>query len=140
MIREFQRSDTEQVMKIWLNGNREAHPFVSEKYWLDNFDAVQEQLLQAEVYVCETAGVIQGFIGITDGYIAGLFVDREYRSCGIGSQLLEYAKQIYGTLSLSVYQKNKRAAAFYFREGFSVLSEQPDEITGEMEYTMIWKA
>ena len=28
MIREFQTSDTEQVMKIWLSGNEDAHPFV----------------------------------------------------------------------------------------------------------------
>lgn len=33
MIREFQTADTEQVMQIWLNGNEDAHPFISKKYW-----------------------------------------------------------------------------------------------------------
>lgn len=32
MIREFQTADTEQVMQIWLNGNEDAHPFISKKY------------------------------------------------------------------------------------------------------------
>ena len=27
MIREFKISDTEQVMKLWLSGNEDAHPF-----------------------------------------------------------------------------------------------------------------
>ena len=139
MIREFQTADTEQVMQIWLNGNEDAHPFISKKYWCSNFSMVQEQLLQAEVFVYEKDGIIRGFIGITDGYIAGIFVDRKCRSCGIGKHLLEYVKQTHSTLSLGVYQKNKRAVSFYLREGFSILSEELDEATGETEYTMIWK-
>ena len=37
MIREFQTSDTEQVMKIWLSGNEDAHPFVPDGYWRKGF-------------------------------------------------------------------------------------------------------
>lgn len=48
-------------------------------------------------------------------------------------------EQTHSTLSLGVYQKNKRAVSFYLREGFSILSEELDEATGETEYTMIWK-
>lgn len=139
MIRRFQKTDTEQIMRIWLNGNEEAHPFIPREYWCSNFSMVQEQLLQAEVSVYETDGEIRGFIGIVDGYIAGIFVDRSCRSLGIGSQLLEYAKQTHDTLSLGVYQKNQRAAALYSREGFSIQSEELDEATGETEYIMLWK-
>lgn len=139
MIRRFQKSDTKKVMQIWLVGNEDAHPFIPKEYWHSNFSMVQEQLLQAEVFIYETDGKIQGFIGIIQEYIAGIFVDRRYRSFGIGKQLLEYAKQTHGRLSLCVYQKNKRAVALYFREGFSILSKELDEATGEMEYTMIWK-
>ena len=62
---------------------------------------------------------------------SGIFVDRKCRSCGIGKHLLEYVKQTHSTLSLGVYQKNKRAVSFYLREGFSILSEELDEATGE---------
>ena len=41
MIREFQTSDTEQVMKIWLSGNEDAHPFVPDGYWRSHFQEVQ---------------------------------------------------------------------------------------------------
>ena len=126
MIREFQTSDTEQVMKIWLSGNEDAHPFVPDGYWRSHFQEVQEALLQSKVFVYVTDEKILGFLG-------------NCRSCGIGRQLLTYAKQKYDTLSLNVYQKNSRAAAFYGREGFSVLSEGMEEATGEKEYTMVWK-
>lgn len=139
MIREFQTSDTEQVMQLWLAGNEDAHPFISKEYWRSHFAEVQEALLQAEVVVYETDGKIQGFIGMVSDYIAGIFVDKSCRSCGIGRQLLLYEKQKQDTLSLGVYQKNTRAAAFYLREGFSIQSEAVDEDTGESEYTMIWK-
>lgn len=136
MIRQFQISDTEQVMQIWLQGNEDAHPFIPGKYWRSHFAAVQEQIKQAEVSVYEAEGKIQGFIGITEGYIAGIFVSRSYRSCGIGRQLLEYAKQMHSTLSLDVYEKNTQAVDFYLREKFVIASRQTDENTGETEFTM----
>ncbi len=140
MIRKLQSTDTEQVMQIWMNGNEDAHPFIPKEYWESNFEMVKEQILQTQVFVCEIGGKVQGFIGIVDGYIAGIFVDKNHRSLGIGKQLLDYAKSRYRTLSLGVYRKNHRAVAFYLREGFSVLSEQFDEATGETEYTMVWKS
>lgn len=140
MIRKFQKADTKQVMQIWLNGNIDTHPFIPKEYWESNFEMVQEQLVQAEVYVYESGESIQGFIGIAGHYIAGIFVDKRCRSCGIGRQLLTHVKQIYPNLTLGVYQKNSRAINFYLREGFSVLSEQTDEDTEEVEYTMGWQS
>lgn len=140
MIRKFQKTDTGQVMQIWLNGNEEAHPFIPKEYWKSNFEMVREQILQAHVFVYSMYGEILGFIGIAEGYIAGIFVDKRHRSLGIGRELLDYAKTKYHSLSLDVYKKNNRAAAFYLREGFSILSEEFDEATGEAEYTMVWKA
>ena len=80
MIREFQILDTEQVMKLWFWGNVDAHPFVSEEYWHSHFNEVQEALLQAKVFVYDINGKVLGFIGLMNEYIAGIFVDRNYRS------------------------------------------------------------
>lgn len=135
MIRKLEKTDMEQVMQIWLSGNVEAHPFVAKDYWVSNYDMVQEQLFQAEVYVLEEDGEMKGFIGIEDDYLAGIFVDKKYRSTGIGKQLLKHVKERYKVLSLSVYQQNKRAVDFYLREGFFVREEGVDEETGNAEYT-----
>lgn len=139
MIRAFEKKDTKCVMALWYHGNCQAHPFVPESYWRSNIPMVQEQLLQAQVLVCEENGEIRGFLGMMDDYIAGIFVDEACRSEGVGKRLLDEAKQRYSTLTLHVYQKNERAVRFYLREGFSISMEGTEEDTGETEYRMIWK-
>lgn len=138
MIRKFQKSDIKEVMKIWLEGNVDAHSFVQEEYWKSNFQMVKEQLSQAEVYVYEDNGTLEGFIGLQKDYIAGIFVKKEYRSNGIGKELLDYAKAIHRELTLNVYKKNCRAFEFYKREGFLVVSEEIDQETGEADIAMRW--
>ena len=63
MIRELQKADITKVADIWLDTNIKAHNFISAQYWESNYELVKEMLLQAEVYVCESNGEIQGFIG-----------------------------------------------------------------------------
>lgn len=94
--------------------------------------------MKADIFVYDLNGEIKGFIGLMDEYIAGIFVDKAYRSQGIGRQLLEYVKQLHSTLSLNVYQKNERALRFYRENEFTIVSKQNDEHTGEIEFTMIW--
>lgn len=138
MIREFQISDTQIVIQLWLAGNEDAHSFIAKEYWQANFEEVEKQLLKADIFVYDLNGEIKGFIGLMDEYIAGIFVDKAYRSQGIGRQLLEYVKQLHSTLSLNVYQKNERALRFYRENRFTIVSKQNDEHTGEIEFTMIW--
>lgn len=138
MIRKFETKDTQCVMQIWLDVNIETHYFVPSDYWLSQYQSVQEQLLQADIYVYEQDNEIQGFVGMTDDYLAGIFVKKECRSKGIGKILLDCVKKNYPAFSLHVYQKNKRAWDFYLREGLSVVSEGIDEDTSEAECIMAW--
>ena len=139
MIRKLQKVDINRVADIWLTTNLKAHFFISEQYWISNYEFVKEMLPQAEVYVYEDDKMIQGFIGINDEYIEGIFVSDEMQSCGIGKLLLDYIKDKKERLQLNVYQKNARAISFYQREGFIIQCEGLDEATGEKEYTMLWK-
>lgn len=139
MIQKYQKTDAEQVMNIWLQGNKDGHPFIPQRYWESNLKMVQDQLSRAEVYVYKKEKTIRGFIGIQDDYIAGIFIERDYRRTGIGKQLLDYVKALHPVLTLNVYQKNQQAVKFYQREGFTLLSEDIDTDTREIEYTMIWR-
>lgn len=139
MIRKLTRADIDETATIWLETNRKAHDFISTEYWQSNFDMVKEMLLQAELYVYESEGSIQGFIGLNDEYIAGLFVSEQAQSHGIGKCLLNFMKDQKRKLSLSVYQKNIRAIHFYQREGFVIQCEKIDEHTDEKEYVMTWE-
>ena len=140
MIRKLLNGDIDRVADIWLKANLKAHFFISEQYWISNYEFVKEMLPQAEVYVYEDDKMIQGFIGINDEYIEGIFVSDEMQSRGIGKMLLDYIKDKKDRLQLKVYQKNVRAMSFYQREGFTIQSEGMDEFTGEKEYVMNWES
>ena len=138
MIRKFQASDLDAVMSIWLSANIEAHHFVDPSYWKSNFDLVRVMIPQAEVNVSEGDSGINGFIGVMNDYIAGIFVDGTARTNGIGSQLLDYVKRNKEKLSLRVFKKNTTAVSFYLHRGFQIDTEYIDPHTSELEYTMIW--
>lgn len=141
MIRTFRESDLSAIMKIWLDTNIKTHNFISEEYWTSNYDMVKEILPKAEIYVYEddVTNLIDGFIGLTDCYIAGLFVKDTAQSKGIGKQLLDYAKSIKSEMWLSVYKENVGAVHFYKREQFQIQSESVDDNTNAKELIMIWK-
>ena len=140
MIRKFESRDLDAVMQIWLHGNLDAHAFVPADFWTGHFDMVRDMLPQAELYVHEDADTrqIDGFIGLTENHIEGIFVAKAARSKGIGKALLDHVKPLKPSLTLSVYQKNERALAFYRREQFVVQSEGIDEDTNEADIQMLW--
>lgn len=140
MIREFRENDLDIIMQIWVDTNIQTHNFIPKEYWINNYDMVKEMLPQAEIYVYEDdeTNQIDGFIGLADVYIAGIFVKNGVQSKGIGKQLLDYVKCIKPRLNLSVYEKNTRAICFYQREKFIVQSETVDKNTNEKELVMSW--
>ena len=140
MIRKFENLDLDAVMQIWLQANLDAHAFIPASFWEAHFEMVRDMLPQAELYVHENEAPrqIDGFIGLTENHIEGIFVAKAARSKGIGKALLEYTKSRKPSLTLSVYQKNERAIAFYRREQFAVQANGIDEDTNEAEIQMLW--
>lgn len=139
-IERLRPADLQAVLRIWLAGNSQAHAFIPKAYWESNLPLVEKQLPQSEVYTAKENDLVCGFIGLCGGHIEGLFVDKACRGRGVGKALLDFAKTKYPALTLCVYQKNARAAAFYRREGFSLERAGTDANTGEPELQMRWQA
>lgn len=140
MIRKMIPADLKAVLQIWLTANLEAHAFIPAVYWRQNQAVVQKALMQADVYVYHECGVILGFIGLEDQFIAGLFVAKDARGQGIGSQLLAVVKAKHWRLTLTVYQQNHQACHFYQQAGFQVVKVQQDSATQATEFLMRWQA
>mgnify|MGYP001060218039 FL=1 len=138
MIRKFRENDLDNIMSLWLTANIEAHSFIDESYWKNHYDFVKEMIPKAEVFVSESDGTINGFIGLIDHNIAGIFVKNSKRSKGIGTELLNVIKCKRETLHLHVYKHNRRAILFYQNAGFEITAEEIDIDTSEVEYLMTW--
>ncbi len=136
----FPPNDTDRIMDIWLNGNKQAHCFIPGSYWESCAHKVQSLLSQADVFIWEEEGLIKGFAGMQGNYLAGIFVDQAFRCAGIGKKLLDFIKEQQPSFSLSVYKENRRALEFYLREGLTITAEGMDEATGHEEYTLTWNS
>ena len=132
MIREFKSADLDKVMEIWLQGNEQAHNFIDSNFFKQNFDIVEMLIPMSTVYVQDLDGV-KGFVGITENYISGLFVEQDYRRQGTGKALVNKAKQRYNELFVHVYKKNTDAINFFLSQNFEIISESINEESNESE-------
>lgn len=139
MIRRFEKSDISAVMEIWENENIRTHNFIKKEYWKNNYEYVKDILPNADIYVYILDKHIVGFIGVNNNYIEGIFVDINNQHSGIGTSLLDKVKEDKENLTVSVYKKNTNAIKFYEKNNFIIISENIDESTNEIEYTMTWK-
>lgn len=138
-IRGFEEADLQRIEEIWLEGNRKAHGFVPETYFLNHLPMLRELMPKVTVLIAEEEGTALGFLGMEDGFVMGLFVDPERTGEGIGTLLLKEAKEMTSSLKLKAFLKNSRAISFYLREGFEQLGIETDEGTGEQELVLSWK-
>ncbi|KJU74378.1 hypothetical protein AH70_06840 [Pediococcus damnosus LMG 28219] len=136
MVNELNEVQLKQVMHIWLMGNSQAHDFIDPGYWRSNYDEVAKQIQQATLILATQDDLICGFLGLVDGYIAGLFVKKDMQNQGLGTKLVVQAKKLQLPLTLSVYQKNEHAVKFYEAQGFSIVKQDTDAATKEIEFTM----
>lgn len=140
MIRKTLPGDMDRLMEIWLEANLDAHHFLPTDYWHSHWEEVRTVYFpQAETYVWEENGRLEGFLSLMEGsYIGGLFVSKESRGRGIGGVLLEHAKGLSSSLSLDVYAENRGAVRFYERHGFTAQSQEISQ--GHPELRMTWNA
>ncbi|RKS87358.1 putative acetyltransferase [Orbus hercynius] len=136
MIREYRASDLDRIMAIWLQGNEQAHHFIDANFFKNNYELVKLLIPMSTVYVQDIDGTITGFIGLTENYISGLFVDSAYQHQGNGQALIAKAKQQHNELFAHVYVQNTAAIAFYQSQGFEIDSQSINEETNQPEYLM----
>lgn len=137
MVRQYQGSDIEAVLDIWLRASIEAHDFVAAAFWESQLDDMRNLYIPgSETWVYEQEGAVLGFYSLCDNHLAAIFVEPQRQGLGIGKLLLAHAKAQRESLTLSVYQENQASCGFYLSQGFRIVSEQAEPHTGRMEYTM----
>lgn len=68
-------------------------------------------------------GSMVGFVAATRDSISQLYVRKANHRCGVGSQLLTWAKaQSGGSLWLFTFDRNAGARTFYERHGFRIVA------------------
>ncbi|ART81690.1 GNAT family N-acetyltransferase [Oceanisphaera profunda] len=134
MIRAAKAIDEEAIQEVWLLASLQAHDFIPAAFWWQQQAAMRARYFPAaEIWVCERAQEVQGFVALIDDYLAALFVRPDCQQQGIGRALLDFAKQQRTQLSVTLYCENDIAVNFYLNQGFTVLKEGTDAASGQPE-------
>lgn len=137
MIREFELSDMNDVLDIWLKASIKAHSFVERKFWESKIDDMREIYIPAsDTFVFTDKGIIKGFFSLHGDTLAAMFVSPEFQGKGIGQKLMDKAKYLRNKLVLTVYKENAKSIDFYKKCGFVMIEEKVDEHTGHIEILM----
>lgn len=137
MIRDYREADIDQILAIWLSASIKAHDFIESAFWKSKISEMRDVYIPAsETLVYEAEGEIAGFYSLYESNLAAIFVTPSSQGQGLGSVLIDDAKNRRESLQLTVYKENTLSIKFYEKHGFTVLGEQIDEHTGHPELIM----
>jgi putative acetyltransferase len=129
MIRPYADEDLEELLDVWYRASVPAHSFLPE----DFFAFAERGLPISETLVYETAGRVVGFVSLIGTEVGGIFVDPDHQRSGVGTALLDAARDIHPVLELSVFAANMMGRRFYEAYGFEEVGRGIEEDTGQPE-------
>ncbi len=97
-----------------------AMPFMPRLHTVEEDHKYFAEILAAQkCWVMERQGGVLGFIALGDSWVNHLYVLPRYQGIGIGTRLLDIAKETSPrSLQLWTFQENLRARTFYGKHGF----------------------
>lgn len=129
-IVEFSPDQTDELVAMWRAsfehgvGITDPHPIEEQRDFLLN-----ELAPNHEIRVALANGQIAGFIAASPESISALYVHVDHLGRGIGTQLLEWAKNRSedGKLWLHTFESNLVAQRFYEKNGFTLIERGFEE-------------
>ena len=140
MLRPFMKSDTDSLVRLWLESARTSHAFLPQSVW----DSMEEDIrtlylpMSDEIllHIDDASGEIDAFLAFAGEYLGALFVAPRAQGRGLGSRMFRIARRMHPDLTLTVYKDNGRGVAFYEKQGLSVLDERVEEKSSCVELVM----
>jgi putative acetyltransferase len=131
MIRKYQPSDCDALLRVWSEASTVAHPFLDADFLArERHNIPTVYLPAAETWVWVVDEEIAGFMSLLGNEIGALFVDPRRHRSGIGRALVEWAQTLRGELEVEVFAENVLGRAFYAGMGFAFLHERIHDQTG----------
>ncbi|WP_298821159.1 GNAT family N-acetyltransferase [uncultured Roseibium sp.] len=137
MIRQYRPEDTDTLIAIWQKANAYAHPFLPDDFVSQvKQDMRNIYLPNAKTWVMEQDATPAGFIAMVGTEIGGLFLDPDLHGRGLVKAMTDHAVDLFGPLSVEVFEQNAVGRAFYDRYGFAETARYVHEPSGEVTIKM----
>lgn len=131
MIRSYQAGDKPDVISIWQEASKLAHPFLTDDQMDQATTMVRDHFLDiAETYIAEQDGQAVGFVALLGNEVGGLFLRPRYHGQRIGKALMDKAVEAQGAVHLEVFVDNPIGRRFYQSYGFVEGIKKTDPVFG----------
>lgn len=140
VIRRADIAESDAIAELFRETRESALPFLPILHTLDEDHAYfrGKVFQENEIWVARD-GSLLGFIAFHEDWIGHLYVHPAHHGSGYGRALTAFAQENYSPLSLWLFQKNLKAAAFYERMGFRKVEETDGSGNEEMEPDMLYR-
>ncbi len=143
LIRQYQLDDLEDTVQLWYRTWHQTFTNIQHPQpypaWKVRF--CDDLAVRGNVWLAEVENQIVGFIVVIkeEQELNQIFVDPNYQNRGIGSALLEKAKEICPEgLTLQTLQQNTRACRFYEKHGFKAGKLSINKYNGQPNIEYHW--
>jgi putative acetyltransferase len=141
MIRQYKESDQQDVLSVWEEASRIAHPFLSEAFQDQVRDDIPALYLpNADTWVVESENQVVGFIALIGNEVGAIFLQPEHQGKKLGKLMMDKARELHGDLEVEVFEKNAIGRNFYKKYGFQLIEERNHEPTGEQVFRLKYQA
>jgi ribosomal protein S18 acetylase RimI-like enzyme len=120
-IQPFDAIDTDEVLWLWRRSFEHGVGIVDPDPTIEGIRGyfLAEVLPKDEIFVAKEEGSIVGVVAFDRESVSALYVRIEAIGQGIGSKLINLAKEASsGSLWLFTFAKNQNARRFYAKHGF----------------------
>lgn len=139
MIRKAQKNDLSRIAEILVFVKRVKYRpiFKNDAYSFGDLQVIRVSKEYDKPEILDNMwvyddGIVKGLIHVIGKEVAELYVDYFFWGQGVGSKLLEFAKETFGVSFLWALEKNTDAIRFYESHGFHDSGERkPEEGTAE---------
>ena len=144
VVRLLRNDELEKVVAVWHDTRKQTHTAMKldaeRDVTLDDSRRIFREHIasRCQIWVAERNGDVVGFVAICGSYIDRMYVNPIDQGCGVGTALLEKARELSPAgLELHTHRANLRARAFYEKHGFLPVRfgiSPPPENEPDVEY------
>lgn len=141
-IRDYEPRDFDAVTVLWRISREKSLPEfqrVKGHFFYEDQQYFRDHVLKEDrVWVVDMDGRPVALIAMKENFIDHLYVHPDYQNRGIGTALLDYARELFPDhIWLYTLQINSSARVFYERNGFvaeKIGISPPPECEPDVEY------
>lgn len=140
-IIEYDNKYALDTVKIWRASMEQALGIKDHHSWQEQLDYLQSIVKKNKVFLAieEHTDKVVGMMATGGSELDQLYIHVDYQGMGIGTQLLNLAKEVSpGKLRLYTFEINKKAQLFYEKHGFAIISRGIESQSGMADIRYEW--